>query len=68
MYNVHASLVKTDWNCLINISAFSLLLVTSWTPCVSGDTPMFSCFLDLMYFQKGFELLLWSPSLIVDLM
>jgi hypothetical protein len=25
----NVSLVKTDWNCLINISAFSLLLVTS---------------------------------------
>ena len=33
-----------------------------------GATSMLSCFLLLMYFQKGFELFVWSPWVMVLLM
>ena len=60
------SLVKTDENCLIRICAFPLLLFIKCPRSFSGATPMFSCFLDLTYFQKGFVLFFSIPSSIAE--
>ena len=50
------SLVKTLWNWSRRISALSLLSHTSEPFFFWGATPMLSCFMLLIYFQKGFEL------------
>jgi hypothetical protein len=60
------SLVNTDLNWFISMCAFRLLSFTSCSLLFSGDTPMLSCFRDLTYFQNGFELLFWCPSIIVS--
>ena len=62
------SLVNTDLNCCISISAFPLLSLTNWPLFFRGDTPMLSYFLVFMYFQKSFGLLFSSPSIMVLLM
>ena len=66
------SLVKTLWNWSRMISVFSLPSHTSepffFGGGGGGATPMLSCFLLLMYFQKGFELFVWSPCVVVLLM
>ena len=62
------SLVKTLWNWSRRIVAFSLLSHTSEPFFFRGATPMLSCFLLLIYFQKGFELFVWSPWVMVLLM
>ena len=62
-------LVKTLWNWSRRISAFSLLSHTSEPVFFGGGgggaTTMLSCFLLLMYFQKGFELFVWRPWVMV---
>ena len=66
-----SSLVNTDANCFISMSAFLLLSFTSCPLLCSGDTKMLSCFRDLtyiLYFQNGFELLFCSPSIIESCM
>ena len=63
-----SSLVNTDLNWFISMSAFPLLSFTSYPLLFSGDTPMLSCFQDLTYFQNGFELLFCSSSNIVSFM
>ena len=62
------TVVKTDWNCLTRISALSFASLNNLPWSFSGATPMESCFLDLMYFQNGFELLFCRPSIIFLLM
>ena len=50
---------------------FSLLLAVTHTSepfFFRGATPVLSCFLLLMYFQKSFELFVWSPWVMVLLM
>ena len=59
------SLVNTDLNWRISISALPLLSFTSCPLVFRGATPMLSCFLDLIYFQNVFGLLFSSPSIIV---
>ena len=64
-----SSMVNTDLNSFIGMSAFPLLSFFNSCPLLfSGDTPMLSCFQDLTYFQNGFELLFCSPSIIVSFM
>ena len=58
------SLVKTLWNWSRRISAFSLLLQPV-NHSVSGDYSNVVFFLLLVYFQKGFELFVWSPFVMV---
>ena len=65
---VLCSLVNTDLNWRISISALPLLSFTSCPLVYRGATPMLSCFLDLIYFQNGFGLLFCNPSVIVLLM
>jgi hypothetical protein len=48
---VDLSTVKTNLNCWVNISSFSLLSLTSFSLLFSGETPMLSFFLDFMYFH-----------------
>ena len=49
-----SSFVKTDSNCLLRISALSLLSLYSFPSDLRGATPVLSCLCCLMYFQKGF--------------
>ena len=63
---VDLSMVKTDLNCWINISAFALLSLISFPLLFNGETPMLSFFLDFMYFQIGLGLLDFSPFSMVS--
>lgn len=58
---VDLSMVKTDLNCWINISAFALLSLISFPLLFNEETPMLSFFLDFMYFQIGLGLFDFSP-------
>jgi hypothetical protein len=63
---VDLSMEKTDLNCWINMSSFSLLSLTSFPLLFNGETPMLSFFLDFMYFQNGLVLFDFSPFSMVS--
>jgi len=58
-------LVKTDLNCYISISAFSLLLLNSCPFFFSGCTPILSCLLGLISRKKGLLVFSSNPLIIV---
>jgi hypothetical protein len=52
-----SSSVKTDWNCLFSASALDLLSSMKLPSTSKVATPLLSCFLDLMYLQNFFVIL-----------
>lgn len=52
-----SSSVKTDWNCLFSASALDLLSSMKHPSTSKVATPLLSCFLDLMYLQNFFVIL-----------